>query len=218
MTNQLLTLEYVCTGNNGRSPMAEAIAKDYVHRQGLADRVKFWSSGSGLHQSTKKHGESEITQKHGVVKLALQNGIYQEAWRQEQARLVIGGGPNFNLLGELFDYAVRVEGILRDQALFEKGLVAAGEYHKPTTAWRTIEPWNEYLILPMANSNVIQVRQIYEGSRFKPKIALLNEYAGMEGDVPNPFCQLLPAYREARDHLMVAVPRTVDRAARELLG
>ncbi len=224
----MINIEYVCTGNNGRSPMAEAIAKDYLHRQKLTSKVCVYSSGSGLPQPTRarRHGDlqREREQNLKIVELALRNGIYQEPWRQEEARSALEGGQNFNkfsLLEDLVNYAVRVEGIFRDQALLEVGLVAAGKYHQPTT------PGQEGLILTMSESNAAQVRQIYQVDRLenpgltitglRPTITTLNQYAGMEGEVPNPFCQLLPAYRQVRDHLLVAVPKTIDRAVRERL-
>ncbi len=216
MTNQLLTLEYVCTGNNGRSPMAEAIAQDYVQRQGLADKIKVSSSGSGLHRGTMKFGDALVAQKLGLVRMALENGVFQESWKQREARLVSEDVRDEQFLDDLFNYAIRVEGILRDQALFEVGLVATGKYHQTTQAM--ILDADRRIVLPMAGSNVDQVKKIYTGFNQPRVLTTLNEYAGMEGDVPNPFCQLLPAYRESRDHLMVAVPKTVDRAVRELLG
>ncbi|MEK6901244.1 MAG: hypothetical protein AABX37_02800 [Nanoarchaeota archaeon] len=214
----MITIEYVCTGNNGRSPMAEAIAKDTIMNWGLANRVTVMSSGSGLHPSTMKTGEELARQKQGMVRLALDSGIYQEPWRRRNAELVAAVDAMVGYseeLEEFFNYAVRVEGIFRDQALMEVGLVATGQYHKLTVAH--VDDADRRVILPMAASNASQVRQIYAGFENQPRVLTpLNEYAGMEGDVPNPFCQLLPAYRSARNHLMVAVPKTVERAVREL--
>ncbi|MEK6950629.1 MAG: hypothetical protein AABX13_02805 [Nanoarchaeota archaeon] len=217
----MITIEYVCTGNNGRSPMAEAIAKDYLHRQRLADKAFVCSSGSGLPPpfQVREYGDlqREMGQNLPIIKLALENGIYQEPWRQEGARSVLEEGylerrPDSLLLEGLVNYAVRVEGIFRDQALLEIGLVAAGKYHRPTVQG------HEGLILTLSESNAVQVREIYQVNRrgnLKPTITTLNQYAGMEGEVPNPFCQLLPAYRQVRDHLLAAVPKTIDRAVGE---
>ena len=214
----MITIEYVCTGNNGRSPMAEAIAKDHVMKHGLVDRVRVMSSGSGLHERTMKEGEELVKQKLSLVELALQNGLYQEGWRRANAELAVAGAKlgTPELLEEFFDYAVRIEGILRDQALWEVGLVADGKYHQSTVA--RPDDAGQRVILPMAASNVDQVGRIYAGFENQPRVLTsLNEYAGIYGDVPNPFCKQLPAYQEAREHLMLAVPRTVDRAVRELL-
>lgn len=225
-----LTIEYVCTGNNGRSPMAEAIALDYVRKKSLEEAVSVLSSGSGLHPSHQKHSKGLRKQKLAVVEMALKSGIYQEHWRQEQAQHIVEAGlqevegglngiestgtkSNKLELDECYKYAIRMESILRDRALFEIGLVANGTYHHST------RPHHNGLILPTTAQNVEQVRSIYGNfyPPYNPTIVLLNEYAGLEGDVPNPFCQLLPAYQRVRDQLLVAVPKTIDRAVEEFL-
>ncbi len=228
MTDRLI-VEYVCTGNNGRSPMAEAIALDYVHRKGLEDRIEVCSSASGLSDKTRSHGDEFRKQQLGIVKLALQNGIYQETWRQKEAQRVIDLGnekydeefdymnatiwmeDNCEALKNCVNYAVNMEAHFRNVALMEVGLFAGGKYHKPTVAR------HHDLILPMAESNATQVRTIYEGFSFTTKIRPLNAYVGVEGDVPNPFCKLLAAYQASRDHLMKVVPMSIEKAVAEYL-
>ncbi len=213
MTNKLI-IEYVCTGNNGRSPMAEAIALDYVHRKGLEDRVEICSSGSGLHELTKPTGEKWKKMYLGVVDLALKNGIYQESWRQDEARRVFKLGMDVEdaVLDAAVNYAVNMEAHFRNVALFEIGLVAGGKYHKPT------EARHNGLILPMAESNAAEVRTIYEDiTVFTPIIQPLNAYVGLEGEVTNPFCKLLPAYQATREDLLRSVPLSIEKAMQELL-
>ncbi len=210
-----LNIEYVCTGNNGRSPMAEAIAQDYVHSKGLEDRVLVTSSGSGLHELTKPSGEKGKKQWIGIIELALKNGIYQESWRQEEARRVIDTGMDVDdmALDQCVFYAVNVEAMFRNMALFEIGLVAGGKYHKPTTTQA-----GRRVILPMAGSNTKQVETIYaQGDLPMPQIVPLNQYVGLEGDITNPFCQLLPVYQATRADLLKAVPMSVDKAVQEYL-
>jgi len=214
MTNtNKLTIEFACTGNNGRSPMAEAIALDYVHRKGLEDRIEICSSGSGLSDLTKPTGEKWKKMYLGVVDMALKNGIYQESWRQDEAKRVFGLGMDVEdaILDAVVNYAVNVEAMFRNMALFEVGLVAGGKYHKPT------EAKHNGLILPMAESNAKQVRTIYEGSSFSPRVEPLNVYAGLEGEVTNPFCQLLPTYQATREDLMRSVPMSIEKAVQEYL-
>lgn len=220
--------------------MAEAIALDYVHRKGLEDRVEICSSASGLSDKTIAQGEEYVKQQLGIVELALKNGIYQETWRQREAEEVLAEGrtafdarmlfgnrlysktknpDSFRkvdfVLGdrvvEYKNYAVNMEAHFRNVALMESGLFAGGKYHKPTVAR------HNGLILPMAESNAKQVRTIYEGASLTPTIQHLNAFAGVEGDVPNPFCQLLPAYQASRDHLMKVVPMSIEKAMNEYL-
>lgn len=214
MTNTTkLIIEYVCTGNNGRSPMAEAIALDYVHRKGLEDRIEICSSGSGLSELTKPTGEKWKKMYLGVVDLALKNGIYQESWRQDEAKQVLELGMDVEdaVLDASVNYAVNIEAHFRNVALFEVGLVAAEKYHKPT------KPLHDGLILPMAESNAKQVCTIYEKSSFSPRVEPLNAYAGLEGDVTNPFCKLLPAYQATLEDLLRSVPMSIKKAVQERL-
>lgn len=46
-TGQNLHITFVCTGNICRSPMAEIVFTDALHREGLADRVRVSSAGTG---------------------------------------------------------------------------------------------------------------------------------------------------------------------------
>lgn len=43
----MLHIDFVCTGNICRSPMAEVIVRDALEREGLADQVNVTSSGIG---------------------------------------------------------------------------------------------------------------------------------------------------------------------------
>jgi len=226
----MLHIEYVCTGNNGRSPMVETIAKAYVSESGLQDIVVVSSSGSGLNALFQPSGDAAKMEKLSFISLGLHNRVYgsnvvnssdvvNPAIRspyKTMATSVLDKGlaANDDDVQICLDFLIWAEGIFRNMALANIGLMANGTYHTPT------EPRGDVnVVLPMAHSNVVQVRAIYEGSRFAPPhIEALNQYVQMEGDVPNPFCQLLPAYEQCRDYLMVAVPKTIDRAVREILG
>lgn len=47
MTSNPIHIDFVCTGNICRSPMAEVIVRDRIKRAGLSDRVRVTSSGIG---------------------------------------------------------------------------------------------------------------------------------------------------------------------------
>jgi len=204
-----INLEYVCTGNNGRSPMAETIARDYVARKGLENRVRISSSGTN-HNQLFVQQRNDPAKLLVLVELGLKNGLYKDRIKSLAKKVAEGNETEKNLLDECVNYLVKAEGIYRDMALLEIGLTANGEYHQPTI------PKDIQLILAMAKNNAQQVEQIYAESNVNPLITTVNEYAHLPGDVSNPFCQLFPAYQKTRDALLIAVPRTIDRALEEL--
>lgn len=210
----MFTIEYVCTGNNGRSPMAEAIGRDYVARLGLDDKISVTSSGSGVHPLFQKHGDKLRTQNLSIINLGLNNGVFAGRIKECAERILEQPEKaDQRSIDQCVAYLVRAEAIFRDAALLEIGLQATYCYHKPTTPSETVN-----LILPMTHGNKDQVLMIYNGTSFEPLIVALNEYAGLQGDISNPFCQLLPAYHQTRDHFSKAVPKTIDRAMAELLS
>ena len=59
---------FVCLGNICRSPMAEAVFRDLVQKEGLADRFEIGSAGTGdWHIGEPPHrGTRETLQRHGI--------------------------------------------------------------------------------------------------------------------------------------------------------
>lgn len=204
-----INIEYVCTGNNGRSPMAEAIAKDYSIRKSLEGRIRI--SSSGTNHNPFFVGQRDNPEKLlAIVEFGLKNGIYRGRVKSLAERVADRSKTDKTVVDECVGYLIKAEGIYRDMALLELGLIAEGEHHQPTM------PQDVQLILAMAKSNVHQVQQIYARSGFNPIITTVNEYANMPGEVSNPFCQLFPAYQKTRDDLLISIPRTIDHALEEL--
>jgi|SRR3989344_1004243 len=204
-----INIEYVCTGNNGRSPMAEAIAKDYAIRKGLENRLSISSSGTN-HNQLFVSQRDDPAKRLVLVELGLRNGLYRGRIKSLAEKVAEGKETEKNVIDECVDHLVRAEGIYRDMALLEIGLTVDGKYHQPTI------PKDIQLVLAMAKSNAQQVEQIYAGSIVNPLIITVNEYANLSGEVSNPFCQLFPAYQKTRDDLLIAIPKTIDRAVEEL--
>jgi protein-tyrosine-phosphatase len=204
----MITLEYVCTGNCGRSPMAEVIAQRHVNRLGLTGKINVSSSGSGIHDKTMKTGDARKEQQLGVIKLGLNYGIFNGDMDLEARRVL--NDDSQTEIDNCFDYIVQTERILRDMALWEVGLFAEGVYHQATDVHD-----DSRIILPMVSSNVEQVKTIYEGSGVLPYVVALNEFASLDGEIANPFCQHLPVYRETREDLLRVVPMSVEKAIEE---
>ena len=60
---------FVCMGNICRSPMAEAVFRDLVRKEGLADRFEIASAGTGDWHvgEPPHHGTRETLKRHGIA-------------------------------------------------------------------------------------------------------------------------------------------------------
>jgi len=211
----MIGIEYVCSGNHARSPMTEVIAKEYVQQKGLAEKVNIYSSGSALHPNFDQG--TLLEHRLMVVMLSLQGEIFQGRIA-DMARRAVAESVNNEALNQCYKYAEQAEEQFREATLLEVGLLADGRYKQPTMERTDVD-----LILTMAQINTDQVQEIYGrhphfdpvGTKYCPWILSLNTYAGLPGEVENPFCQSLPAYQRVRDHLMLAVPKTIDKAVKD---
>ncbi len=212
----VIGIEYVCTGNNGRSPMAEAIAKDYVARFEIND-VIVSSSGSRLHPMFAQQDQNDLDGGIEIVRTAWENGLYRGRMEQFAAGLLRAEdelrkpGADFAGLDRCIEYAAKAEAIFRNVSLLKRGLFADGEYQKPA-----IHNSSADIVIAMGSSNAKDVGLIANRMGVAPRIVLLNEYAGLEGSVPDAFCKRQDAYDATCLHLLVAVPKTIKRALDEL--
>lgn len=215
----MIPIQAVCTGNNGRSPMAEMLLKKHAAAKGVGDEVHITSSGSGRHPLFKEAAEKpEIKLK--LIQMGFDNGIYRGELEGEAESVLATGGDSARI-DNLFDYLMTTEALLRSYALWEVGLMYDGEMHKPTQA----DP-NARLILPMTEQNAEQVRRIYIADNLgellseqggEIEVVPFNEFAGVEGEVVNPFCKLLPEYQQSRDGMDFSSGKVIDRVIAEYL-
>ncbi len=212
--NQHINIEYVCYGNNGRSPMAEAIASDYIRKQGLADRITVSSSGCGLFPDGTVKATPET--KAAFVASALENGVYAhsipELLHLAGEIALFGVHAGVDSVNSCFYALASFEEQSRNQALEEIGLRIAGPCFQPTRVREDV-----HLILPVAKRPELLVRELYQDAASTPLIEVLPVYAGMN-KLPIAFCELFPAYQRLRDVLIEMVPKSIERARRELLS
>ena len=84
-----LHIDFVCTGNICRSPMAEVIVRDKLAEEGLADAVTVTSSGIGgwhVGQKADERARAELAA-HGYDGEA--HRAQQFGYEQEQADLIV---------------------------------------------------------------------------------------------------------------------------------
>lgn len=219
---ETLGIEYVCSGNGGRSPMAETIGKDYVQEKGLESRIKVYSSGSAVADVENLNfpmlelvGYIEIGLKSGTYKGKAAVGIAKEVVENREAIAEAAENGDLAAKGKivyLFQYLMADELAKRNIVLLEQGLVPDGHFHQQTVVRDDVE-----LILPMKESNADKVKEIYQGSGRNPTIVPICEYAGIEGAISDPFGSTIEAFRKTRDLIGQAVKKTIDKAIEECL-
>lgn len=188
--------------------MADSIGKDFVKT--IDADVEISSSGV-VHHPMFEAAKSDTEALEGFVETAYGNGLFGKSSHLARLALsIVNRDYSPEDLETCVKYILHAEDTFRNVALLEVGIMPQGPYHQPTA------PRDVDLILTMTAGNTESVKKIYDGSGFTPVITEVNVYAGIEGDVANAFCKLLPAYREARDGLMKAVPASIARALDEL--
>jgi|GEM_PF-6695020 len=153
-------IEFVCTGNNGRSPVAEAAGKSVVRTLGLEDQVTITSSGTFVELS-------------GIPNLPELLRPYVTRWVDkgviDEDRLDLLKSDPEKVANELLD----IEAGWRTRYISENLLGENAHTRRQTT----VMPGNR-LILPIGNSNLASVQRIY-GKNTNATISELTDYAGV---------------------------------------
>lgn len=223
-------IEYVCTGNGGRSPTAETLARDYVLCKNLEDKISIFSSGTAAKATEEDLFSFPAEFLIEAIEIGLNSGTYQGKIREKAKRIVENkkaylramdrsnseggiesfGRSNPESVETCIQYLMADEVAKRNNILLEIGLVPKGHFHQQTVVRPDVQ-----LILPMKQSNAAIVKKIYDGSGLSPVIVPICEYAGIDGEISDPFGQGIEEYRKTRDLIADAVKKTIDRAAKE---
>lgn len=213
--------EYVCTANHGRSVPAEVIAKDYLAKIGETECLEIISSGTGLEDFRKGNLKPGFMAK--IMSKALSREIYAPAekrfveeilsYKTEALEDQYKTDPIF--ANALMAYFRKCEAVFeaeehqyRQIAIEKRGLTHLMKQIQD----QTVASEDVTVILPMAQSNLSAITQIYKDQIQKPQIMLLKEYTtGMPGDVMNAFGEPQKVYDSMIEELADIVPRAVDR-------
>lgn len=212
----IFVVEYVCTANGGRSPQFQTIVRHYVAKKGLEDKIEVRSSGSQADDVQNFNfpmleliSYTEIGVKKGTFQGEISDvAQYLVAHKESIAKAAEQGDKEAkDMIIKCNKYLMDDEIEKRNAVLGEIGLVAQGPFHKQTVASPDVQ-----LILPMKQSNANKVKKIYEGSGFNPVIIPICEYAGIGGEVADPFGGDIKDYRKARDFIANVGKLSLDKA------
>jgi protein-tyrosine-phosphatase len=202
-------IEFVCTANHGRSPVAELIAQDHlrsIHADSLYSAV---SSGSKADQVKAK--TQPIGTKISYIQLGINNGLFNPEQIKE-INTAIKAGDNhkisdyFNLVNERY---ASEEHQLRAEALRYFNIPGTPKKEGE----QTMALPDRLAVLSMSDSNNKAVQKIYSASNYNPLISILSVLA--TGD---PSARLEDAWGKGKElyfknveTLLVQVPKAVDK-------
>lgn len=217
--------EFVCTRNEGRSPVAEFIAQWYLNKIGVSD--KFGARSSGSHRSSPDPREVQSTSGGDIpyesMEALVKRGIGQKIFSAKDLHSIdqIIKQRNSNKLKAYYGWTNEIfqaqERHFRADAVHrlvhEKGLKGYIKTHSDQTVPRE----DMVAVFCMAPNNTAKVREIYEGSGLSPLIVTLSAYATGRDDaeLPNAFARGQQFYQKVIDQLLEQVPKAIDRFLRE---
>lgn len=191
-------IEFVCTGNKGRSPLAEAFAKKYLDKKGLLNRVRVSSSGT-LVDFFKNPDDEKLAQILGyLIPKALEKRVItpEEAEALRQKRRVK------EIQNSIFQ-RIRVKEEEQNRAVLEEKALF-GYYDINRQPQQTILRPEAELIFPMGQENYDGVVKIYSNSKINPVVELF-------GEIEDPVFVTLDEFRKITEQIEEATESAMDK-------
>jgi protein-tyrosine-phosphatase len=177
-------VEFVCSGNMDRSPLAEAIAKKYLDNIGRAHELKISSSGTLVNY----FGNLSEADFIGILRSNLEKLIGERLIDERDSELITEGKGIEQIVQKL-------RGKGRDNrrvVVHEKGLIGYFDINRDPI--QTVVRSEAELILPMDDGGYERVNGIYSQSGANPKIEVL-------GEIEDPFLASLETYQIIADQI-----------------
>ena len=190
----------------------------------MDDKIKIYSSGTHADLAEENLFQFPIPFLLDYIEIGFKRGTYQGS-AKDTAKLVVakrhkvalavqkGDKETRRVVEYCIQYLMADEVVKRNQVLMEKSLVPENRFHRQTKVRDDVD-----LVLAMKQSNADYVRKLYEGKSEAPRISTLCEYAGMPGQIDDPFGGTLADFRKTRDLIGEAVKKSIDRAVEEYFG
>jgi len=219
---QRYIVEVLCSGNNGRSPIAETIGNHSVSSQhDLVGKIQVVSSGVNVDapmtferaQRFIRLADKAQREDSVMVLDALQMrfiGLFLENPQQESYSSNEVYRTEVNTIAQISRTVLQVmDATLRNAVLGELGLRFQGEKRQ------TVARPDVHLVLGMDRAVTERARQIYE-ENYVPVYSLM-EYVGLEHHVTDGIEDIsLRTYQVMRDFLKDGMTKALDRFAKEV--
>jgi protein-tyrosine-phosphatase len=202
-------IEMVCTGNQGRSPVAELIAQNHLASQGALDEYQASSSGTSVDALT--NGELSRAFMIRIVSIGRGRGIYSPTENQSIDEAISAGANDtiqalYQKAKKTFD---KEEHQYRSEAVQRFDIEGA---LKERTE-QTIAQGDRIAVFSMAQNNNAAVQGIYAENKFSPIITVLSAYVlgESQAQLPNTFGRSQEVYFDTVAQLREQVPKAMDK-------
>ena len=199
-------IEVTCTGNNGRSVIAESVGNQRVKEQDLEGRILFISSGT---RADSKHDEHwPYAKAVMMINKAAEAGLL-EGMKVDEARY--NSDEEYRIIASQYarkslEILRPIEAAMRTAALFRCGLEYSG------TRTQTAPRDDVSLILGINDSITKQIREIYKDIKNPPEIDNLSRYAGVEEELPDCLGKLnITPYLSLVEKCREIMPKVIER-------
>lgn len=209
---QKKVIEMVCTGNRGRSPVAELIAKNYLRTVGANE---YETSSSGTLVDKIKQDQLPMAFMIKVIDIARSRGdVYTPTELQSIDGAIKDG--NTRAITQYYKKADYVFGEEEKRDRQEVLPILGIEGTLKSEQEQTIQRPDIIAVLSMARTNNQQVESIYANSTHKPIIDVLGRYATNNpiAEIPNAYGFGKKAYILAVEALVEQVPLAVEKLLR----
>ncbi|MBW2981507.1 hypothetical protein KY343_01375 [Candidatus Woesearchaeota archaeon] len=202
-------IELVCTGNHGRSPVAELIAQYYLGEIGAFGEYKATSSGTSVDLIEK--GQVPAKAMAGIIGIGKERELYSADELKEIDQAIRDGRDE--ILRQYFlrasDLFSKEEHDYRTEAIKYFGIEGVVKEKSEQTIVRP----DAVAVLSMAESNNRQVQKIYNNSDCNPVINVLSRFATGNPDaaLPDAFGKGKDEYFKTVELLREHVPMAIDR-------
>jgi len=205
-------IEFVCTANNGRSPVEELIAQQYLEKIGAEKEYSAASSGTQVDIIRKKELDMDVMKQ--VITLAQTRPIYsaedllgiEKALKDENTDLIK------EYVGKA-DKALMIEEQIAMKTALQKYNIF-GELKKIPD--QTVPKKDRIAVLAVDEKNYERVVSIYRKSTYAPTIDIVTRFTFGENysEIEECFGKEQRYHEESVRTMMKAVPAAIDKLLR----
>ena len=211
-----IVVEYVCSGNHGRSPIAAAVARQHVRKLLAEDYLEIQSSGTCVDKIKSSAFPTSLLLP--CIEKALTSGLFTEfndarIMKLARETLDTKGADEIALktiIARMADFEECYRNIVISELIHPETSLGSVKSHIPR---QLVVSDDAGCILVMGARNKSEVCEIYAITNPAPLIATIGEFAGHPDiQIPDVFGGTLQEYRDMAETLKPLVTISVEKA------